>query len=307
LKKKTTTTMITDFLNSSGVDCYYQKIYAIVNGKKMSFAFAYQLSLSFKEKDLISWKETTGSDFVDFFKEKIPPEFKISKHRDQDWVKNRLVERYGPDIISHFEKARTTPFYSLVDIAKKYGFSREYSRQLYEKIFGEPFTIAKKDKSKNIAEIGCKYNPKGKVANYKPGSLIYIGAIAEKLFMCRCELLGYKVEMYHNSNIDIVINGFKVDVKSATKCSATTKRYKDKKYWRFQVSCEQLNTCDFFAFYIYDDDSFYILPNDQQHMNNTSKRKVIYISEIKSDYHNAKNKYSEFKNRFDLLETPKGE
>jgi hypothetical protein len=50
-----------------------------------------------------------------------------------------------------------------------------------------------------------------------------------------------------------------------------------------------------------DTKEFFIIPN-KEYGNKFAKNKSLYILVKKSDYPNAKNKYHEFKNRFDLLE-----
>jgi hypothetical protein len=47
----------------------------------------------------------------------------------------KLMERY-PGIDREFVKLMNNPRYSLSDIARKYNFTREYARQIFEKIYG---------------------------------------------------------------------------------------------------------------------------------------------------------------------------
>lgn len=277
-------TTIVKFINKSGIDISYQTIYKIVKGSEMSFDTANQFSGVFKEKDIFDWKKTNGSDFVSFFSETIPESF-LDKTCGLGWERKKIIERYGKEIVNDLYRVKKTPLSTLQSIADKYGFTREYARQLYLKYFGETYTKAAEEKAKKVKDTACTSNPIYKVAEYNKGSLQYFGAVAEKLFMCRCEIEGLDVVLLEDKSIDIMVNSHLVDVKAAR----DTGRGK----YRFSASEKQTKRCDFFALYAAPEDCFYIIPNN--------KKKKIKRASFTIPIDGGGEKYSKYKNRFDLL------
>jgi len=212
-----------------------------------------------------------------------------------------MCDRDGVDILKDLRKSRNNPYFTLTQIGEKYGFSREYACQLYALIYKDRFRIDPNKKKKGKEkEITCVHNPKRKVADYKQSGFIYQGAVTEKLFMCRCELLGLSIEIPCSSEVDIIVNGYSVDVKTSKSSNQTSTRSKTK-YSHFQISKDQRELCHFFACYSEITNDWYIIPNEEQGKK-FKKSRFIYIAQVASRYHNAKNKYLKFKNRFDLLE-----
>ena len=59
----------------------------------------------------------------------------------------RLFERtYGAGAVERLKKIIENPDNTLVDVGKHFGFSREYARQVYEKVYGYPYTEAFQNK-----------------------------------------------------------------------------------------------------------------------------------------------------------------
>jgi hypothetical protein len=275
---------IVKFINGSGVDVSYQTVYQIVKGKEMSFDVADRLSNVFHEKNIYEWKKTSGDRFISFFKKNMPETF-LDENCGLKWQQKKIIDRYGEEIKSDLEKVKKTPLATLQGIADNYGFTREYARQIYKNYFGEPYTKALAKKTKKIKDVSCVNDPRHKIAEYKKGSLRYFGAVAEKLFMCRCELAGLDVVLLKDQSIDMMVNSYLVDVKAARKTK--------KKKYHFSASKKQTAECDFFACYAAEEDCFYIIPNNKK---NKRKYNGFYIPVGGGDH-----KYSKYKNRFDLL------
>ena len=91
------------------------------------------------------------------------------------WCRKRAIERYGPDIINDLKAIKTRQYWTLTQVGEKYGFSREYARQLFKRLFGKDATIYIKQKStarkKDVSSLRCNNDPRHKVADYKPGSV----------------------------------------------------------------------------------------------------------------------------------------
>jgi hypothetical protein len=52
----------------------------------------------------------------------------------------RFEEKYGPGSINRFMKMIEDPRHSLSTVGRHFGFSREYARQVYYKLSGQPYT-----------------------------------------------------------------------------------------------------------------------------------------------------------------------
>jgi hypothetical protein len=300
MKKKIKVSVITKFINEAGVPISQPAIHYIARGKEMSFNKAHEFSKVFKDKDIVEWKKTKGKDFKEYFAGVIPLDYikSNSLHKSHKkpgshslaWKRGRLIERYGKEIIDDLKKVKAVPLFTLQYVADKYGFSREYARQIYKNTFGEKYTVARKKKERALKiKTSCQNDPRHKVADFKRGSSVHIGAIAEKLFMCRCDLLGHNVTLFKDKLIDIQVNGKTVDVKSS--------KQRKGPYHRFCASKKQTEVCDFFACYVFEEDSFYIVPNKKK---GELKAWYLYIPKKQK-----KHKYSKFKNRFDLLSNTK--
>ena len=289
------------FIVSKGCNISYGTLYNILSGKEISFESAYALSLTFTEKTIMEWKKTNHVDIKKFLIENVPEKIKRvgqKSFHSRAWYMKNLKAKYGVEIFKDFKSVKNKPFFTLAWIGKKYGFSRERARQLFNKIYGEKYGDRLKIKNSTI-EKDCKHNPKTKVAEYKKTGSLYAGAIVEKLFMCRCEQYGFDVLIPSSQSVDIEVNGFLIDVKSSVgkhKTSSTTKM----EYYIFKISKSQRNQCHFFACYIKDIDSFFIIPNKDRGTV-FKKLKTIYITLTESFDSRSKRKYHEYKNKFESL------
>jgi hypothetical protein len=177
-----------------------------------------------------------------------------------------LTEKYGKEILSDFDNLFNQSDISLIDISKKYGFTREYARQVFEKIFKFHFTVIKKQKieqRKQKIELvrQLRKNPCSKVERFKAGdSTIYKGALVEKKVYDICNVLGYEIKPYTpGSAIDLVINNYMVDVKS---CYSTTLTSKGKatRQFHFHITNTQREIADFIICHAVTINKFFIIP-----------------------------------------------
>lgn len=230
---------------------------------------------------------------------------KIPDYVEKAYRLRNLRKKYGVEFFKDIKTVHSKHFYGLAQVAEKHGVTREYIRQVHKMIYGEGFRVyreAKTEERKESENLVCANDPRHKVANYLKGSDPHKGAVAEKMFMEKCEKIGLPVDISCLRTSDIIVNGHRIDVKSAytsIKPSPTQKN----KYFKFGISPEQRRICDFFACYAVSKDCFYIIPNYEKNKK-FSKDRTIYISEEKTDYCNSKNKYHEYKNLFSQLFTP---
>lgn len=196
--------------------------------------------------------------------------------------KENLSVKYGQSIIDDFNSLKNNKN-TLQEIGRKYGFSRERARQIYKEIFGFSFTVlVKQRRDQRIYEMKNasinKKNPDIKIVNYTEGTLQYKGALSEKKVLDRCRLLGYDVRPYTIDNsIDMVINGYLVDVKSSYTGVFKSKSQKIPIH-QFEVSDSQ-SKADFIICHIVEQDKFFVIPYGEV------KPRTIYISKSKPSKH----------------------
>ena len=217
-------------------------------------------------------------------------------------LKKRLTMNYGLEILKDLEDLQTKPYWNLADLGRKYGFSREWARCIFIKFYGENYSFIRKEKTKKIYqdELACKSDPRYKVARCK-SKHTSMGAYAELLFYNKCQELDFQIDMPFNKTIDIIVNGFKVEIKSSSPYYAC-KRSKIR-HFRFGCLTKQIKMADFIACYHSTETTFFIIPCSTILLNRTkSLWKSIYINEKCSDYYTAKNKYWQYKDAWHLLE-----
>lgn len=54
----------------------------------------------------------------------------------------RFERKHGKGSVARFKKLIEDPVTSLADVGNRFGFSREYARQVYREIYGCPYTVA---------------------------------------------------------------------------------------------------------------------------------------------------------------------
>jgi len=211
----------------------------------------------------------------------------------------RLVEKHGEEFLADFNDLKKKQFWNLVDIGNKYGFSREYARQIYKSLYNKPYRPIRTKKTKKIKDISCVHDPRRKYADYKENnSAVWKSAKTESMFFNECEKRGFKLEILCRKSIDIKINTYLIDVKSCFKPRLYHPESKTR-YLVFHLSKHQLKNADFIACYHSVEEVFFIVPiGDVGSVN-------IYILESKSHHYNAKNRYWEFKDAWHLLEKEK--
>lgn len=218
------------------------------------------------------------------------------------WINfhHRLLGRYGAEFIHDLLVLKNTPGWSMTDVGKKYGVTREYIRQVFYQYFGYYYTECIKQKRDMVKNdiAPCVHDPKYKVAEYKKGSLIKRGAVIELKFREICEAMGFDIKNSCSPTTDIIVNGYKVEIKSTTRPYKYYPGSKSSSY-KWSIRADQIKENDYFALYRPDIDKFIIVPNE---LKQNGKNKSIYMSVDKTDHHASKNRYWDNIDRFDLLE-----
>jgi hypothetical protein len=202
--------------------------------------------------------------YTELHKEGLLNKFSLIPTISDKTVQERLIERYGASIIDDLKEITNG---NLRMVGEKYGFTREYTRQIFEKVFGYKYTVVKMDKRFRHLEAKkaislLKKDPRHKIEHYPVESLLFKGAMAEKKVLDICHTFGYKVQAYApDISIDMMINGYMVDVKAAYCTSLTNKTSKTPSF-HFQRS-ESQRKADFIICYAEPINSFFVIPNDK--------------------------------------------
>lgn len=143
---------------------------------------------------------------------------------------NRFEHRYGTGAIDTFKAMIEDPENSLSDVGRHFGFSREYARQVYEKIYGFPYTETFKRKTLVRKHRIRKTTRKPKI--------VYLREIREKLIS-----FGISSQIVREGNLyRIVSHGYKIDIRISAKPLTAG----NKQYFRIAYQRGTISNCDFF-------------------------------------------------------------
>lgn len=201
---------------------------------------------------------------------------KIPEHVERAYRLQNIRKKFGVEFLKDIKKINTLQFYGLSSVAEKYGVSREYIRQIHKTIYGKGFVEYERKKKKDRLALGktvCFNDPRHKVADFKKGSTTYKGAAAEKKLLDRCLSLGLQIDFSCLKIFDIIINGYKVDVKSSYINSSMGTKGLINQFF-FLITPTQREVCDFFLCYIAMNDKFYIIENNEKGIITCKYRKI---------------------------------
>ncbi len=214
--------------------------------------------------------------------------------RKNTCIKN-LKKKYGENVLKDFKCFEKNKSPNLAEIGRKYNFTREQARKFYDKLILKPIIPKNKKAKKYHEDPAWKNDPRYKFSEYKKGSNgVWKGVEAEKIFFDECVVRGFNIEILNNNSIDIKINGYLIDVKSAhtaffvpggkTVCV------------KFRLTRKQKKAIDFAACYHGLKKVFYIIPRDEFGKNISL---VIHMPE-------KNNRYEKYKDAWHLLEMTHG-
>lgn len=211
-------------------------------------------------------------------------------------IQERLINKYGPSIIDDLESLKTDPV-TLTALGDKYGFTREYGRQLFFTVFGYRYTGFKSAKiqKRKIDKVIRLRNPVEKVIRFKRGGGCYKGAIGEALVYGVCESLGYDITsgIGHSVTYDLIINGYKCDVKTAFK---TSRIGPGQEYFKFGISKKQRDCLDFLILHVAPLSVTFIIPQK------ICDGPMVYIPPTLERI--QRNRFSEYREAWHLLMRP---
>jgi hypothetical protein len=178
---------------------------------------------------------------------------------------NGIMEKYGSKFLEDIESLRGGCL-TLKKIGDIYGITRERIRQIYVRIYDEPYTVIvekKKEYNKKAEEEYrlFRLHIERKLKRCKQSGNIFKATISEYTFYKKCLSLGYDVSMrtFGHHVYDSDVNGYKIEIKTSTHPKIYYKNSKQE-YYHANIRKEQTDIIDFLAFYISDDDFWYIVP-----------------------------------------------
>lgn len=212
----------------------------------------------------------------------------------EDLFANKLFQKYGNGIMKDFMQVTASTTINLSDIAAKYGFSRERARQIYQELFGEPYTKSKNNKSKMRAARASRVRRDLSLRAVRYKGNVLKGVTSEFVIEQICRSLGYAVVANgHGQTIDLIINGKNVEVKSSHKLIFPPNSRCG--YYKFHCRPNQRGRADYFILHIVPENRFFVVPCAEVHGDtvyvrptNTRKRwnRETAVGEIEK-YNNA--------------------
>ncbi len=196
----------------------------------------------------------------------------------------KAIDKYGDGFRDDMDLLRSGGT-TLAKVGNKYGLTRERIRQVYPKFFGEKYTevthcrkVANKVKKEKLYEEKMRFD--NRLNRAKKNCPTYTGIVAENLFRNKCESLGYKVKMMNGNHLyDAEVNGIPVDIKSNTESAIFVKCKSRQKYYHFNTTDKQKGAVKFFPVFLFDENSWYILP-----VGLLNKIKTYYIPKYDIEY-----------------------
>jgi hypothetical protein len=193
----------------------------------------------------------------------------------------RFERTYGLESIERFKKLIEYPKSTLSDVERHFGFSREYARQVYQKIYGYPYTDTWRKKRLKMKNISTN-----RTTRIKSKNQYAIIKVQEKI-----EAMGLSSHIVKKENRYVIhANGFKVVLKRSSKPVLMN----NKQYFRFNRVEYANMDCDFFICLCKNkqNDTYYIIPN-----NFMPRRAVSLLPQAGTN----ESKYAQYKEAWHLL------
>ncbi|MBW1740474.1 MAG: AraC family transcriptional regulator [Deltaproteobacteria bacterium] len=118
----------------------------------------------------------------------------------------RFESTYGKGAVDTFKKIIENPDNTLIDVASHFGFSREYARQVYKKLYGRPYTEIFREKI--LARKRKKLEAKMKSTRF-----VSLAEVIEKM-----SCLGFVPRITNKGPaFTIFVNGYKLALRCTSK------------------------------------------------------------------------------------------
>ena len=206
----------------------------------------------------------------------------------------RFEETYGKGSIKIFKRIIEDTNYSLADVARYFGFSRENARLVYRKIYGVPYTGAyhKKLEERRYTRENLRQK---ETRRAKGKRMFYVNRVRKKAESFGLIVLSLTVG---NPN-SLLINGCKINVKGTSR----TIRVGKNAYFNMSKTNLKQGDCDFFICVctLMGKETYYIIPYD--HMPKCGAYIPVnnHFFEDDTCFIHEGNKYLKFRETWELL------
>lgn len=172
--------------------------------------------------------------------------------------KNNLEQKY-PDILLNLDAILTRPLWRCANVAQTYSLSREYIRQIFNRLYGTPYKAVAAQKRKEVLKginiCNLSFNSELTVFKDRRNSWEMIPLVKAK-----CEKLGFNCSFKRNTNwYNFKINNYKVIVRTTGKPVYLNERF-DQKYYKVVLTKTQNKLLDFLICFVWTKKIFYVLP-----------------------------------------------
>ena len=196
------------------------------------------------------------------------------KYPREDLFKARLIKKYGLEVIQDFEQTLHSTETNLIDISKKYGFTKMRASQIAAELFGKGTYIKLRKQLRKSIELhnrNVNNHPSVKATKVKSPSAVAKGFKTEEMVYNKLKSLGYKVSYpLYQSPYDLKIENKLIEVKGCHKSIRTSHRAHTK-YCLANLTYNERRCADFVIIYIEETKEFYIIPKK------AFKGRAIYI------------------------------
>ena len=222
-------------------------------------------------------------EIADILDVSIPTVRKLRKQyrlKRADPFLRQFEKNYGPGAVRRFKYIIEDSSSSLADVGRHFGFTREYARQLYKKIYGFSYTESYKRK------ILLRRSKADSLKCFSSRRM-HLKKVKDKITTMG---LDPAITTEAKSHVLMTNNNLRVAVLYNSKL----RQIRNKKYFFVSVINKQRQDCDFFVLsYLNNGDSgYYIIPNKYMPKEGT----MIAISP-----NNGNGKYTRFKDAWHLL------
>ena len=255
--------------------------------KKMQLEAHEETSSNMRVKDFVGHMADVrlhgDGEIADMHNVTIPTDGKIRIRegaKTADSFVRRFEGRYGPDAVNRFRRIIEDASSSLADVGRHFGFTREYARRIYKRIYGFPYTQIHK---KKILLRRLKADSR----RFSSARLIYLRKAKDKLASMGLDPI---IQIRSRSHSLVTSNNRRVAVIRVS----NVRKIGNKEYLQITKLSEQRQACDFFILCCFNNgvSACYVIPAE------VMPRKGALMPVSSND---GNHKYSMFKDAWHLL------
>jgi len=223
----------------------------------------------------------------------------------------RLIKKYGQDILTDFENCTENTNITLTSIAKKYGFTKENAKQIYHQLYGKDIYINKRKQLKysiDLQKRTTNNHPHNRIKKYgiipkyskNKKHTTKKGFLTEKIIWDNLISLGFKpLYPLYRKPYDLIVNNKKIEIKGMFNSVKTSSAAKGS-YFVAILTKREKRIADYLICYIHKIEKPYIIPMEKIRK---LKGAIIYIRDNTTKFKTTKksNRWKVYENAWRLL------